>query len=831
MASHYELVIQATAIADALWKGPGDTAIRSEKGTFQTHCPAHDDETPSLSISVDQNIRFKCWSGCADEDIRAGVAAHGFPKILENTRAKGGVGIKVNKVTHEGRPPDEWFLSQPTFNQRVPDFIYYYRNERSQLAFLVARVDAHPPEVPRKIIRPVCSVRAKVGTEDFWSAQAYPAKRPLYNLPELVERLGAPILLVEGEKAADAAKELLPAFVVVTWSGGAEAYKHSDWAPLTGRDVTLWPDNDAPGFKAMRGIAMLIAKGKKAAKSIRMVLEDVDDTFPPGFDLGDPYEDTYTPLSYMLEHTATVDPDAVPDTALPADEEEVASRLQQHLEKYAVVSSGIEHFYVDLASRSPFRTDMIPYARYSKHTLEQREAEAFIELVPNRAVKRRRYIDVFIESPKKIWLDGYVYDPGSAAIILTQGHTKLLNLYCGFANPPKPCDPVRYQCFVDHIRASCETPEEAEYLLDWFAAKLQNPAVMIGTMVILSGREGCGKTLVCDIICKILGPHNAAKIPMRDLTLTHNSQYSNKLMLSIEEYNPGASKQQRDMREMVKNLVTSQSMQVNTKFLPVYENKAYHSVIATTNSRTPEDISFDNRRMSFIHFDNQNLKTNGARIEDDAYFAPLVELYKQPESLSGLCNYLMSRQVSLGRVMKPIKTSMTKAAQTFVESPVHGFLRTLADTGVLPDVDIDLPNDTNRFPIDQWPKQACVMPRRVLVQMLRAHVREFQRQTISREHAGKLLSKALGTACPRGIPDSYLPDKNQRWTMVGRNKDTSEIQDRAFCLPDIGELRFMVEKMAGEPLEWSTIDLSDNPSAEVVVDFPSKKPVDDGEQF
>ena len=46
----------------------------------------------------------------------------------------------------------------------------------------------------------------------------------------------------------------------------------------------------------------------------------------------------------------------------------------------------------------------------------------------------------------------------------------------------------------------------------------------------------------------------------------------------------------------MKNLVTSQTMLVNTKFMAAYENKAYHSVIATTNARTTEDISFDNRR-------------------------------------------------------------------------------------------------------------------------------------------------------------------------------------------------------------------------------------------
>ena len=263
--------------------------------------------------------------------------------------------------------------------------------------------------------------------------------------------------------------------------------------------------------------------------------------------------------------------------------------------------------------------------------------------------------------------------------------------------------------------------------------------------------------------------------------------------------------------------------------MPAYENNAYHSIIATTNSRTPEDISFDNRRMSFIHFDNQKLKTRGSLIEDDAYFAPLVELCKTPKGLSGLCHFLMNREIVIGRVMRPISTSMTKEAKEFIENPVWDFLRSLAEHGVLPKAD-EMPNDDNPYPVSQWPQAACAIPRSILNKIFCDYVEKNNRRHLSSNQAGRWLTKAL-YKYPRGIPDAYVMHKTKRWKIVNPRSEISNLYDRAFCLPDISELRFLVEQQAGEPIDWSIIEPADDPSASVVVDFPGKKPSDDGEQF
>jgi hypothetical protein len=91
--------------------------------------------------------------------------------------------------------------------------------------------------------------------ESGWQWKAFPEPRPLYGLDELARHPDLPVLIVEGEKCADAAAALLPAMVVVTWPGGCKAIDKVDLAPLRGRVTTLWPDADDPGKEAMERIA------------------------------------------------------------------------------------------------------------------------------------------------------------------------------------------------------------------------------------------------------------------------------------------------------------------------------------------------------------------------------------------------------------------------------------------------------------------------------------------------------------------------------------------------------------------------------------------------
>ena len=85
-------------------------------------------------------------------------------------------------------------------------------------------------------------------------------KSPPYRLPELLENPDKPILLVEGEKAADRLREALGGvWEVSTWAGGTPSWKKTDWTPLEGRKVVLVSDADSPGRKAAADLAQYLS--------------------------------------------------------------------------------------------------------------------------------------------------------------------------------------------------------------------------------------------------------------------------------------------------------------------------------------------------------------------------------------------------------------------------------------------------------------------------------------------------------------------------------------------------------------------------------------------
>lgn len=139
-----------------------------------------------------------------------------------------------------------------------------------------------------KVILPQCFGQYGTGRPQ-WVWKALPEPRPLYGLPAL-QRADNPVLLVEGEKTVDAAQALFPQHAVLTWSGGANAAGKADWSPLAGRTVTIWPDNDEPGFKAALEIA---ARLKQIAASVHMVLPPA--SLPGKWDVADPAPESFDP--------------------------------------------------------------------------------------------------------------------------------------------------------------------------------------------------------------------------------------------------------------------------------------------------------------------------------------------------------------------------------------------------------------------------------------------------------------------------------------------------------------------------------------------------------
>lgn len=158
-------------------------------------------------------------------------------------------------------PPDAP-LPPPHRERGSPDVAYAYRTAEGALIGYVARWETETG----KVFTPYRWNKGR------WEAKAFVRPRPLYGLDRLAAHPEKRVLLVEGEKAADAAHAALPGFVAIAWPGGANAVGYIDWTPLKGRDVDLWPDADDAGREAMRRISeKLINQG---AGTLRIIDPD-----------------------------------------------------------------------------------------------------------------------------------------------------------------------------------------------------------------------------------------------------------------------------------------------------------------------------------------------------------------------------------------------------------------------------------------------------------------------------------------------------------------------------------------------------------------------------
>ena len=151
-----------------------------------------------------------------------------------------------------------------------------YQDGQGKLVAVVYRYD---PPGGRKEFRPWDARRRKM---------APPEPRPLYNQPGI--RLSQTVVLVEGEKCAQAMIDV--GICATTAMHGANApVDKTDWSPLAGKVVLIWPDRDRPGWDyAERASQAIVAAGALSC-AILVPPEDKSegwdaaDAIPEGFDV------------------------------------------------------------------------------------------------------------------------------------------------------------------------------------------------------------------------------------------------------------------------------------------------------------------------------------------------------------------------------------------------------------------------------------------------------------------------------------------------------------------------------------------------------------------
>ena len=204
---------------------------------YVARCPAHDDSTPSLSVSVGASgaVVLHCHAGCTTEAV---VGALGLT-MADLWPAK-----------PEAVTPVQRRVVQ-TFDYTDADGVPLYQVLRYEPKdFRVRRPDPTRP------------------ANWLWSVDA--TDRVLYRLPDVIDALAHDrrVWIVEGERDADAmTKEQAPG--TATTSGGSQSWR-PEFAELFrgATDVVILPDNDEPGQAYAEAVA---ASLHEVGASVRVV--------------------------------------------------------------------------------------------------------------------------------------------------------------------------------------------------------------------------------------------------------------------------------------------------------------------------------------------------------------------------------------------------------------------------------------------------------------------------------------------------------------------------------------------------------------------------------
>lgn len=227
---------------------------------FEACCPFHNEAMPSFKVNPAKQF-YHCFGCGANGDAIKFLQEYEGLSFQDACLALGATDQHLTadarqevKVLHEEKESrSEWvpILPVPEDAPEPPVAHRYrgkyskrweYRDAEGRLLGYTCRFEKASGG---KEILPLTWCQSSESGEFKWEWISFPEPRPLYGLDRLAARPEAFVLVVEGEKCADAAQAELPELVVVSWPGGGKAVGKAGWSPLAGRRAGGWADCDA----------------------------------------------------------------------------------------------------------------------------------------------------------------------------------------------------------------------------------------------------------------------------------------------------------------------------------------------------------------------------------------------------------------------------------------------------------------------------------------------------------------------------------------------------------------------------------------------------------
>ena len=223
----------------------------------------------------------------------------------------------------------------------------------------------------------------------------------MYGLDQVVAAPESQIILCEGPRKAEAAKTFFAALPCIGYAGGCQSWKKTDWSPVAGRRIIMWPDADDKGRQSFAALAQhLVTLGCQV-----WILDTSDKA--EGWDAFDAIEEGYTPSMIMAWAKASKGEQIV--AVEPEPEPTIADDYEQH------IAESITHPAGEEWTTEPADLFAEFWSAYPKKIGKDAAAKAFGRRKPGRELLQNMLDAIDAQKLSDQWRrDGGQYIPNPA---------------------------------------------------------------------------------------------------------------------------------------------------------------------------------------------------------------------------------------------------------------------------------------------------------------------------------------------------------------------------------------------------------------------------------
>lgn len=239
---------------------------------------------------------------------------------------------------------------------------------------------------------------------------------------------------------------------------------------------------------------------------------------------------------------------------------------------------------------------------------------------------------------------GTTYEPRKAFDhIVEQEGKSFLNIYTpSWPDPDEAKIKSAEKAILKHLDHLILEPEYRETLLDFLTFQVQKPGEKVRWAVLLQGAQGCGKTLLHELMAAVLGRRNVKAVEANVLFSSQfNDWATGSQVVSFEEIRV-IGHNRHEVMNRLKPCITNSRVSVNRKFYDVFEYENVTNYMLFTNFRDSLAVADGDRRYFVLRSPMQSRKQVLALGVN--YFKELFkEIYG---NAGGMRAWLESREIS-----------------------------------------------------------------------------------------------------------------------------------------------------------------------------------------